>query len=339
MTKQVNKPDISAIVVVGQRQDDLNQLIPDYWLALSQTDKTFEVICVLDGQQQSALETLNSLRANDIDVRIVKLSRAFGEATALMSGFDLSSGSNVITLPAYYQVDPTELKTLVDAAGTDDVILAHRDPRRGGWFENVRRNVFHKLLATITGYRFRDLGCGVRVLRRRVLDELRLYGDQHRFLPVLARNAGFHVSELDVKQSEHDAFRSRYRIREYLHRLLDIFTVFFLVRFTKKPLRFFGMIGSIIFVVGALFLTALVFERLFLDIPLADRPAMLLSSLLVVLGLQLFSLGLLGELIIFTHARSLKEYKIDQIIGGEPKPAHGDRQEDNSELRASQNAR
>ena len=339
MIRKIDNPDISAIVVIGQRQDDLKQLIPDYWNALEQTDKSFEFICVLDGQQQSAAATLSKLRADGMDIRIVKLSRAFGEATALMSGFDLSNGSEIITLPAYYQVDPAELNKLIESAGNDDVILAHRDPRRGGWFEKLRRDVFHKLLAAITGYRFRDLGCGVRALRRRVLDELRLYGDQHRFLPVLARNAGFQVSELDVKQSDHDAFRSRYRIREYLHRLLDIFTVFFLVRFTKKPLRFFGMIGSTIFVVGALILTVLVFERLFLDIPLADRPAMLLSSLLVVLGLQLFSLGLLGELIIFTHARSLKEYKIDQIIGGEPKPAHGDREEVKDELLASRNAR
>jgi len=162
---------------------------------------------------------------------------------------------------------------------------------------------------------------------RRVLEELRLYGDQHRFLAVLASNGGFKVLEMPLPQSPDDDFRSRYRAREYLHRLLDIFTIFFLIRFTKKPLRFFGMLGGLTFIAGGAILAVLVIQRLFFDVALADRPAMLLSSLLVVLGLQLFSLGLLGELIIFTHARSLKEYKVDRIIGGHHEAASPDSSE------------
>ncbi len=144
--------------------------------------------------------------------------------------------------------------------------------------------------------------------------EVSVYGDQHRFLPVLARRQGFRVKELDVAQSPKDQFRGAYRSREYLHRILDIFTVFFLVRFTKKPLRFFGMIGTITFTVGGLITLYLVIERLFLGKALAERPALLLSSLLVVLGVQIFALGLIGELIIFTHAKQMKEYTIDEII-------------------------
>ena len=315
MSVRQQTPAVSAIVVVGKRQDDLDSIARDYWLALETLKQPFELLFILDGQHQQALKVLGTLRDAGMPLTIIRLSRAFGEATALMSGFDQACGDFIVTLPAYYQVDPAELPNLIERAATSDVILARREPRRGGWFETLRRKTFHRLLSAITGYRFSDLGCGVRAMKRQVLEELRLYGDQHRFLPVLARNAGFRVLELDVRQSEHDEFRSHYRIREYLHRMLDIFTIFFLVRFTKKPLRFFGMIGGIIFVVGGLILGLLVFERLFLDIALADRPAMLLSSLLVVLGLQLVSLGLLGELIIFTHARAIKEYKIEQIIG------------------------
>jgi len=315
MSVRQQTPAVSAIVVVGQRQDDLDSIARDYWHALETLKQPFELLFILDGQHQQALKVLSALRDEGMPLTIIRLSKAFGEAAALMSGFDQACGEVIMTLPAYYQVDPAELPNLIEAAATSDLILARREPRRGGRFETLRRKTFHRLLSAITGHRFSDLGCGVRAMKRRVLEELRLYGDQHRFLPVLARNAGFRVLELDVRQSEHDDFRSHYRIREYLHRILDIFTIFFLVRFTKKPLRFFGMIGSIIFVVGGLILGLLVFERLFLDIALADRPAMLLSSLLVVLGLQLVSLGLLGELIIFTHARAIKEYKIEQIIG------------------------
>ncbi len=154
----------------------------------------------------------------------------------------------------------------------------------------------------------------MRAFDRRVLEEISLYGDQHRFLPVLANRQGFRVAEIDVRQSPRDRFDGTYGPRDYVRRALDIFSVFFLVRFTKRPLRFFGMIGAVTFGLGALITAWLVIDRLFLGHALGDRPALLLSSLLVVLGLQLFALGLLGELIIFTHAREMKDYKVDRII-------------------------
>jgi hypothetical protein len=122
---------------------------------------------------------------------------------------------------------------------------------------------------------------------------------------------------VELRQSPKDDFRGRYRMREYLHRVLDIMTLFFLVRFTKKPLRFFGTVGFAVGALGLLFLAVLVVQRLFFGVGLADRPALLLSSLMVVLGVQVFALGLLGELIIFTHAKDLKEYAVRRVIGGD----------------------
>jgi hypothetical protein len=147
-----------------------------------------------------------------------------------------------------------------------------------------------------------------------VLEEISLYGDQHRFLPVLANRQGFRVTEVDVRQSPRDRFEGTYSVRDYTRRALDIFSVFFLVRFTKRPLRFFGMIGAVTFGLGFVLLAWLILERILFDHSLASRPALLLSSLLVVLGLQVFALGLLGELIIFTHARELKDYKVDRVL-------------------------
>ena len=147
-----------------------------------------------------------------------------------------------------------------------------------------------------------------------MLEEISLYGDQHRFLAALADRQGFKVTEVPVRQSPLDRFKGRYSLREYARGLLDIFSIFFLVRFTKKPLRFFGMVGVATFLLGALLVTWIVVERLFFGQGLANRPALLLSSLLVVLGMQLFALGLLGELIIFTHARQIRDYQIDSVL-------------------------
>lgn len=315
MTERNDRVEVSAIVVVGKRQDNLEELTNDYLDALSKLDSNFELIFVLDGLYKEARANLEKVLPGNSAIKIIQLSKSFGEASALKCGFDQSKGKTIITLPAYYQVDPEELKNLHDASIDKDMVLVRREPRRGSGFERLRRRLFHGLLFGITGYKFSDLGCSVRIMKRRVLDELSIYGDQHRFLPVLAVDSGFSVREVPARQSQHDENRERYRLREYFHRALDIFTIFFLVRFTRKPLRFFGMIGSVVFVIGGFVLALLVVERLFFDVALADRPAMLLSSLLVVLGLQLFSLGLIGELIIFTHARSMKEYKIDEIIG------------------------
>lgn len=308
--------DVSVIVPVGRRHAaDISALHAEYRDGLSKLGLTYEFIIVLDGSNPPVAADLQRLLQKGEQLIVIGLTRRFGEATALMAGFQRASGRIIVTLPAYYQVQGAEVAKLVSAVGpTADLAIGRRWPRAGGRFEIARRNAFHRLIASVTGQRFNDLGCGARAMKRRVLEEIQLYGDQHRFLPVLANRQGFRVVEVDVRQSPQDRYDGGYPAKEYAHRVLDIFTVFFLVRFTKKPLRFFGMVGAGTFVVGAALVAWLAFDRLVFLHPLADRPALLLSSLLVVLGMQLFALGLLGELIIFTHARDIKDYQIDEVI-------------------------
>jgi hypothetical protein len=307
-------PELSVIIPVGDRHSDPVALLADYQAGLAALGIRYEIIFVLDGAQADFAARLQPLIGAASDITVVTLTRSFGEATALMAGFDRAVGAFILTLPAYYQIEGADVGRLVDGLQTADVIVARRWPRVGGAFEVLRRSAFHGLIASITGTRFRDLGCGARAMRREVLEEISLYGDQHRFLALLADRQGFRVKEVDVRQSPQDRFTGHYRTREYAHRVLDIFTVFFLTRFTKKPLRFFGMVGASTFGIGVVFLLYLIVARLFFDQALADRPALLLSSLLVVLGLQLFALGLLGELIIFTHAKNIKDYQVDEVF-------------------------
>lgn len=309
----MRRVELSVVIPVGKRVDDIEALHHDYRRGLDRCGLSYEMIYVLDGDRDEGRQ-LARLRADGEPLEIVKLGRSFGEATALMVGFANADGARLMTLPAYFQVDSNDFPKLVAAATDVDLVVARRWPRRGGRFETLRRDGFHALLRAITRQSFRDLGCGVRIMSRRVANEITIYGDQHRLLPVLAAQQGFAVREVDVAQSAQDEFRGRYRLREYVHRLLDLFTVFFLTRFTKKPLRFFGMIGSATVALGALFVGILIVQRMLFDMPLADRPALLLSCLLLVLGVQLFALGLLGELIIFTHAKDLKEYKVADVI-------------------------
>jgi glycosyltransferase involved in cell wall biosynthesis len=306
--------ELSVIVPVGSRQADPATLHAEYKAGLDTLGQRYELIFVLDGPREKFAAGLRTLLDNGQRFTVISLSRSFGEATALMAGFEHASGQTIVTLPAYHQIEASEVAKLVAGLDSADVVIGRRWPRVGGPFERMRRAAFHGLLGWVTRLKFHDLGCGARAMDRRVLEEIQLYGDQHRFLAVLADRQGFRVREVDVQQSPKDRFTGVYEPREYTRGLLDIFTVFFLVRFTKKPLRFFGMVGVTTFAVGALAVTWLVIERLFFGQALADRPALLLASLLVVLGLQLFALGLLGELMIFTHARGLKDYQIERVI-------------------------
>lgn len=315
MTEVPEPVELSVIVPVGNRHADPIELCSEYRSALDALGLRYELIFVLDGPHERFSAELKRVATGPNRITVVSLTRSFGEATAIMAGFEHSSGQAIVTLPAYFQIDAAELPKLLAALEQRcDLAVAHRSPRAGGPFGKVRRGAFHGLLRAVTGLRFRDLGCGARAFDRRVLEEIQLYGDQHRFLPVLADRKGFHVAEIDVRQSPKDRHAGFYEPRVYARGFLDIFTVFFLVRFTKKPLRFFGMIGVTLFAIGALLTTWMVFERLFFGRGLTQRPALLLSTLLVVLGLQLFALGLLGELIIFTHARQVRDYQIDSVL-------------------------
>jgi glycosyltransferase involved in cell wall biosynthesis len=310
---------LSVIVPVGTRHEDITELYREYRRGLDALRIPYEFVFVVDGPRRDVIQGLESLINSNAgnsagQITMVVLNRVFGESTAIMAGFERCSGELIMTLPAYHQIDTDDIAKLLEPLDRKDVAVGWRWPRKSGLFERIRRGLFHNLVSRFTGMKLHDLGCGARAMKRAVLQEIALYGDQHRLLAVLAQRQGFSVIEVEVRQSDRDRFEGIYRPREYAHLMLDVFTVFFLVRFTKKPLRFFGMLGATMFGIGALVVLYLVFERIAFQSSLADRPALLLSALIVVLGLQLFALGLLAELIIFTHARQLKDYHGAQII-------------------------
>lgn len=306
---------LSVIVPVGTRHEDIIELYDEYRRGLDLLRTPYEFVFVVNGPHRDVIPRLEALINSGVgNVIMVVLNRSFGESTAIMAGFERASGEIILTLPAYHQINPEDIGKLVAPLDGKDVVVGWRWPRAGGGLEKTRRTMFHGLVSSVTGMRLHDLGCGARAMKRAVLQELSLYGDQHRLLAVLADRQGFSVAEVEVRQSERDRFEGVYRPREYVHLVLDVFTVFFLVRFTKKPLRFFGMLGASMFGIGGLVVLYLIFERIAFQESLADRPALLISALVVVLGLQLFALGLLAELIIFTHARHLKDYQGAEII-------------------------
>jgi len=306
---------VSLIVPVTERCEDLEEIFRVHRDILDRRGVTSECIFVVDQEFERDADTVRALAHHDDSVRVIQLSRAFGEATALGVGFEQAVGDIVVSMPSYFQTTPEGLDALLDALeGECDVAIARRWPRDDSWINRLQNAGFHYVVRRFTGVTFHDLGCGLKGMKKHVAREIPLYGDLHRFLPLFAYQRGFRVREVDVSQHQADQSTRLYKPGVYLRRLLDILTIVFLFKFTKKPLRFFGLIGSGLFAMGFGLSFFLALERLVGVSGLADRPILILGVLLMVLGVQTASIGLLGEIIIFTHARKMKDYAIEKFL-------------------------
>ena len=312
-TTSATKTELSVIIPVTERFDPVAELFHEYKRGVEATGKEYEFIYVIDGDQPDTLEELKKLQQTE-KLTIITLAKKFGESTALSASFGKTSGDIILTLPAYQQIEADEIPRLVASLESCDMVLARRWPRRDSLMNRLQNRLFNFLLRLSTDLKIHDAGCSARAFKREVIEEIQLYGDLHRFFPVMAHRQGFRVIELNVKQSKKDIHQRLYSPGLYVRRLLDLLTIFFLIKFTKKPLRFFGLVGTTLFGLGIISSLYLIAERLLFNVSLADRPALFLSSLLIVLGVQIIAIGLIGEIIIFTHAKDLKEYKIDKII-------------------------
>ena len=307
--------DLSVVVPISERHDDLQQLYLDYSREISAMTLSYEFIFVVDGPEHEVLETLKNLKKEHGDISLIVLNRSFGEATALSAGFQRAKGKIIVTVASYCQVEPHEIHRMLKKVSEDeeDLVVARRYPRIDSRFNRLQSWIYHGIIQAVIGTEYHDVSCGLRVMKHKVADEISLYGDLHRFFPISAYQLGFRVSEVPVRQSPQDTRIRVNRPGVYLRRLIDIVTFFFLFKFTKKPLRFFGLLGSGIFAIGMVLTGYIGVERL-LGIAPAGRPLLILGVLLMVFGVQLFSTGLLGEIIIFTHARSVRDYQTSEIL-------------------------
>jgi glycosyltransferase involved in cell wall biosynthesis len=300
---------ISVVVPVVERTDDLVSVYRAFARELDRRPEDYEFLFVFDGRFTPPPELI-ALSRETGRIKLLRFVREFGETAALRLGIERSRGDLVLTLPAYFQVQPEGIPLLLDAveAGAD-MAVANRSPRLDSWLNRAQSRLFHSIVGGVSDQRFHDMACGVRLMRRTVAETLPLYGDLHRFIPALALREGFQVQEVSVAQHPSDARTRVYRPGVYFRRLLDIAAFFFLAKFTEKPLRFFGLVGSVFFGAGAVLSLVLLVERVEGQ-GIANRPALLLAVLLVALGVQLIGLGLVGEIIVHLRAPHRRAYRV-----------------------------
>ncbi|HEY4573923.1 MAG TPA: glycosyltransferase [Thermoanaerobaculia bacterium] len=316
------EPDISIVIPVVERHGDLAQLYQEFAAELARLGLTAEVIFVVDDHLREAVPALRQIQAApEQSIEIVLLGGPFGESAALTTGFHPARAERIATLASYFQVEPEGLRAALQAldAGAD-LVAGRRHPRIDSPFNRLQTRLFHGIVHSLTRTSFHDLSCGFKVMRRRVARELSLYGGLHRFIPLLALHRGFAVREIPLPQRREDCATRYFGTPTYVGRLLDILNVFFLTRFTRTPLRFFGLLGAGLFSLGFVIDLVAVLEKVFFATGISDRAVLLLGVLLMVLGVQTLSLGLIGEIIIFTHARHVRDYRIAEVIKNPARP-------------------
>ena len=308
--------DVTLVVPVQSEDADVEAVVHAHGRALEAMGLTWEAILVFDGVLGPAWDVaLRMQEATHDQVRTIALHRRFGAAVCLSSAFEHMRGRMILTLPDYVQVDPGSVKGLVQALESGaDMATGIRGQRVDSWAYRTQSRLFNWTLRILTRTPFHDLNCSVRLMHRNVIEQLSIYGNMYRYLPILAYRRGFRVDEVPLRHMrEESEAGSRFPL-SYIRRTLDILGVVFLTGFTHKPLRFFGALGGACVLIGMIFSLAAVFGKLLgFQIALMENAMFLIGLVISVLGLQVIGFGLVGEIVVFTQARNVREYRIDKI--------------------------
>jgi len=288
------------VVPVFNERDNLAPLYSELTGVLDSLGRSWELLFVDDGSTDQSDRVLRELKAKDERVRALRLARNFGQTAALACGLRHARGDLVITLDADGENDPADIPSLLNTIDQGyDLVVGWRVERwRNAYFSRKLPSLAANfLISSITGLKLHDYGCTLKAYRRPLAEQLRLYGEMHRFVPFIALEVGARIAELPVNFRPRRAGHSKYGLSRVIRTLLDLITVMFLSGYSTRPIQVFGTIGVVLAVLGGLWTAMLVFEKVVLGFSLAQRPALLLAVLLLVVGVQFISLGLLGEML------------------------------------------
>jgi glycosyltransferase involved in cell wall biosynthesis len=298
---------ISVVVPIHNEERTIALLYDELDSTLQGLGHPWEAVLIDDGSTDGSYAALTRLHAAQDNVTVVRLRRNFGKAAALAAGFARARGDVIVTIDADLQDDPAEIpRLLVKLEEGYDLVSGWKARRHDPLRRRVLSRLFNLVAGWISGVRLHDLNCGLKAYRAEVVRGLRLYGELHRFIPVLAHQRGFRIAELPVNHRPREHGRSRYGIERYLRGFLDLLTVSFIGRYRHRPLHLFGGLGLALSTGGIGVLVYLTVVKA-LGHAIGQRPLLILGVLLVVVGLQVFSLGLITELITSHHEERASE--------------------------------
>jgi len=310
---------ISVVIPIYNEERSVALLYEELQAALDPLDDEWEAVYVDDGSTDGSFGALTRLHARAENVRVVRLRRNFGKAAALAAGFAQAQGNVVVTIDGDLQDDPAEIPHLLAKLEEGfDLVTGWKTHRRDPITRRVPSKIFNWVAGRMSGLRLHDMNCGLKAYRDEVVRGLALYGELHRFIPVLAYERGYRVAELPVNHRPREHGRSRYGVERYLRGFLDLLTVSFMGRYRHRPLHLFGGLGLVLSLVGFVVLAYLTVVKL-TGHAIGQRPLLTLGVLLVVVGLQFFSLGLISEMITSHNeervlAREQNDVRVEEVL-------------------------
>jgi glycosyltransferase involved in cell wall biosynthesis len=315
---------LSVIVPLYNERESLAELYEGLAAELSVLPVEAELIFVDDGSTDRSIEVLKSLQRQDPRIRIVRFRRNFGKSAALSAGFRYASGEVIVTLDADLQDQPREMPKLLRKLEEGcDLVSGWKKVRHDPVSKRWPSRLFNWVTATLTGVPLHDMNCGFKAYRREVVEEIKVYGEMHRYIPVLASYRGFVVGEVPVEHRPRAHGTSKFGAGRLVGGFFDLLTVIMLTRYNRKPLHAFGVFGAVLFLTGLL-IEAYLSVGWFFGRWIGDRPAFMLGILLLIVGVQFVFFGLLAEMIAYS-ARQEDDFSIKEVLSLDPSGEAGSR--------------
>ena len=318
--------DISVVVPLYNEEDNVQLLYEEIKGVLDTMAEQAEIVFVDDGSRDRTLAKLEAIQAGDDHVRVVSLRRNFGQTAAMTAGFDHARGGIIITMDGDLQNDPHDIPQLVGKLNEGyDVVTGWRHDRQDAFLSRrLPSQLANRLISWVTGVGLHDYGCTLKAFRREVIDNINLYGEMHRFIPAIASGMGISFTEVKVNHRARRFGTSKYGISRTIRVVLDLITVKFMLSYATRPLHVFGTVGVVSSLLGVLIALVLTVQRQLYGVALANRPLLLLAVLLIFMGIQFITIGLLAELVVRTYHESQKKpiYYVRKVLG-EPVDGEG----------------
>ncbi len=309
---------VSFVIPVFNEEESLNQLYEEIIYNLPEKYKSsYEIIFVDDGSKDNSYNILLKLAQNDKNVKIIKFRKNFGKAAALQVGFDASHGDYVFTMDSDLQDNPKEIPRFLEKLENGyDMVTGWKKKRHDPISKTFPSKIFNFVTSSAFKLKLHDYNCGFKAYKKELIREIDIYGEMHRYIPALANAKGFKVTEIEVEHRKRQFGKSKYGFERYMRGFLDLLTVKLVTQYIRTPLYLFGGIGVILSSIGFIIGLWLTILKVFYHQPLYNRPLLFLAVLLIMLGIQFFSIGLLGELIINQNRKLTKDrsYSIERKI-------------------------
>lgn len=311
--------DISVVVPLYNEEENALLLYEELQSVLSGLLQTWEIIFIDDGSSDRTLEILGNIQKNDACVRVVGLRRNFGQTAAMTAGFDHAHGDIIITMDGDLQNDPHDIPRMIEKLNEGfDVVTGWRFHRKDPYFSRkLPSMIANRVISWVTGVKLHDYGCTLKAFRHDVIKNINLYGEMHRFIPAIASGMGVSFTELKVNHRPRRFGASKYGISRTVRVILDLITVKFMLSYATRPLHVFGMVGAVSSSFGVLTVFIMTIQRQFFGVPMGNRPLLLLAILLIFMGIQFITIGLLAELVVRTYHESQNKpiYYVRKVLG------------------------